>query len=95
MKTLVIRVLCLVLAFGVSIKIAGADVSIELSRPSDFEVFQRTDARTANGEWQVCEDPQPGAGRLGGSCLPPLGDALANELGVPVGFVSVGWGHQC
>jgi sialate O-acetylesterase len=205
MKTLLIRVLCLVLAFGVSTKIAGADVSIELSRPSDFEVFQRTDARTgevivegrvaggeknvqppgrlevrflgdvapgkwepfltnpgvakfrgvlkvpaggwyqmelrlvdagknlaesrvehvgvgevwvvagqsnsanygeeklrtstgrvsartADGKWQVCEDPQPGAGGRGGSFLPPLGDALANELGVPVGFVSVGVG---
>jgi hypothetical protein len=93
MKTLLIRGLCLVLAFGVSIKIARADVSIELSRPSDFEVFQRPDARTADGKWQVYEDPQPGAGGRGGSCLPPLGDALANELGLPVGFVSVG--DQC
>ena len=93
MKTLLIRVLCLVLAFGVSTKITGADVSIELSQPSDFEVFQRTDARTADGKWQVCENPQPGAGGRGGSFLPPLGDALANELGVSVGFVSVG--DQC
>ena len=42
--------------------------------------------------WQVARDPQPGASGDGGSFVPPLGDALARELGVPVGFVCLGSG---
>ncbi|MFM7103240.1 MAG: sialate O-acetylesterase, partial [Verrucomicrobiota bacterium] len=42
--------------------------------------------------WQPAKDPQPGASGDGGSFLPPLGDRLAQELGVPVGFVAVGSG---
>jgi hypothetical protein len=52
----------------------------------------RVSARLEDGSWQVCHDPQPGAGGNGGSFLPPLGDALAAEFGVPVGFVSTGVG---
>jgi hypothetical protein len=52
----------------------------------------RVSARLEDGSWQVCQDPQPGAGGNGGSFLPPLGDALAAEFGVPVGFVSTGVG---
>ena len=42
--------------------------------------------------WQLARDPQPGASGDGGSFIPPLGDALGMELGVPVGFVCVGSG---
>jgi Carbohydrate esterase, sialic acid-specific acetylesterase len=43
-------------------------------------------------KWQLANDPQPGASGGGGSFLPPLGDALAARLDVPVGFVSCGIG---
>ena len=42
--------------------------------------------------WQVANDPQPGASGGGGSFLPPLGDALAERFGVPIGFVACGIG---
>lgn len=42
--------------------------------------------------WQLCKDPQPGASGGGGSFLPPLGDALAARLDVPVGFIACGIG---
>lgn len=42
--------------------------------------------------WGPAMDPQPGASGKGGSFLPPLGDALATKLGVPIGFVSCGIG---
>lgn len=42
--------------------------------------------------WQPARDPQPGASGEGGSFLPPLGDYLANEFGVPIGWVSCGVG---
>lgn len=42
--------------------------------------------------WQLCNDPQPGASGGGGSFMPPLGDALAAKLDVPVGFIACGIG---
>jgi hypothetical protein len=42
--------------------------------------------------WQAANDPQPGASGGGGSFLPPLGDALAERFGVPIGFVACGIG---
>lgn len=43
--------------------------------------------------WAVANDPQPAPdGSDGGSIWPPLGDALARELRVPVGFVNVAVG---
>jgi len=42
--------------------------------------------------WQLADDPQPGAGGKGGSFMPPLGDALVKQFGVPVGFVACGIG---
>lgn len=42
--------------------------------------------------WRRADDPQPIADQSGGSPWPALGDALAAELGVPIGFASVGWG---
>ncbi|GEM_PF-592333 len=43
-------------------------------------------------KWLLADDPQPGAGGGGGSFIPPLGDALVRELGVPVGFIACGMG---
>ncbi|MBX9655871.1 prolyl oligopeptidase family serine peptidase [bacterium] len=42
--------------------------------------------------WRLANDPQPGAEGEGGSFMPPLGDALAERFGVPVGFVACGAG---
>lgn len=42
--------------------------------------------------WQPANDPQPGASGNGGSFLPPFGDAVAEKVGVPVGFVACGVG---
>ena len=48
---------------------------------------------SAKGSWVAAHDPQPVAdGSDGGSIWPPLGDALAKELGVPVAFANVAWG---
>ncbi|QDU10422.1 neutral/alkaline non-lysosomal ceramidase N-terminal domain-containing protein [Gimesia aquarii] len=45
----------------------------------------------AKQTWTVANDPQPAPdGSNGGSIWPPLGDALAAELQVPVGFANVG-----
>ena len=43
--------------------------------------------------WGVANDPQPAPdGSDGGSIWPPLGDALAKELRVPIGFANVAVG---
>ena len=42
--------------------------------------------------WHVADDPQRGASGTGGSFMPPLGDALAQKFGVPIGFIPVGIG---
>lgn len=42
--------------------------------------------------WQLANDPQPGAGGKGGSFMPPLGDELVKRLDVPVGFIACGIG---
>ena len=46
----------------------------------------------ADQHWQLARDPQPGARGQGGSFMPPLGDALAQALRVPIGFVACGIG---
>ncbi|MCU0706362.1 MAG: prolyl oligopeptidase family serine peptidase [Fimbriiglobus sp.] len=43
-------------------------------------------------DWQLADDPQPGASGTGGSFLPPFGDALVEKFGVPVGLVACGVG---
>jgi pimeloyl-ACP methyl ester carboxylesterase len=43
-------------------------------------------------QWQLANDPQPGASGNGGSFLPPFGDAMAQRFGVPVGFIACGIG---
>ncbi len=48
---------------------------------------------SADGTWAVANDPQPTGDRSdGGSIWPPLGDALAKELRVPIGFANVAVG---
>jgi hypothetical protein len=44
--------------------------------------------------WQIADDPQPGAqdGSKKGSFIPPFGDALYEEFGVPNGVACVGHG---
>ena len=42
--------------------------------------------------WRPADDPQPEAEGGGGSFVPPLGDALVERFGVPVGFVACGIG---
>lgn len=47
----------------------------------------------SNANWQVANDPQPAPdGSDGGSIWPPLGDALVQELRVPIGFANVAVG---
>lgn len=48
---------------------------------------------SAKETWGVANDPQPTPdGSDGGSIWPPLGDALAKELRVPIGFANVAVG---
>ncbi len=48
---------------------------------------------SAKGTWGVANDPQPAPdGSDGGSIWPPLGDALAKDLRVPIGFANVAVG---
>jgi Carbohydrate esterase, sialic acid-specific acetylesterase len=42
--------------------------------------------------WGIANDPQPGASGNGGSFIPALGDVLASQSGVPIGFVCLGAG---
>ena len=42
--------------------------------------------------WRLSADPQPGASGGSGSFLPPFGDAIAERLKVPVGFLACGIG---
>ena len=43
-------------------------------------------------KWRLAQDPEPGAGGKGGSFMPPLGDLLAKEFHVPIGFAPCGIG---
>lgn len=64
------------------------------------ERFQVTDSRSrvaafaaSKATWAVAHDPQPVPdGSDGGSIWPLLGDALAKELDVPIGFANVAYG---
>lgn len=48
---------------------------------------------SAKGSWGIANDPQPTPdGSDGGSIWPPLGDALAKELQVPISFANVAVG---
>jgi Carbohydrate esterase, sialic acid-specific acetylesterase/Neutral/alkaline non-lysosomal ceramidase, N-terminal len=64
------------------------------------EQFKVTDSQARvgafdgkTGTWRVANDPQPAPdGSDGGSIWPPLGDALAKDLNVPIGFANVAYG---
>jgi hypothetical protein len=64
------------------------------------ERFKVTDAQArvvafdaAKETWAIAHDPQPTPdGSDGGSIWPPLGDALAKQLRVPIGFANVAVG---
>ncbi|MHA3772276.1 sialate O-acetylesterase [Verrucomicrobiota bacterium sgz303538] len=43
-------------------------------------------------QWQLANDPQPGASGKGGSFMPPFGDAVVKCIDVPVGFIACGIG---
>ncbi|MEO8427629.1 MAG: sialate O-acetylesterase [Verrucomicrobiota bacterium] len=43
-------------------------------------------------QWQIANDPQPGASGGGGSFVPPFADALAERFKVPIGIVAIGSG---
>lgn len=49
-------------------------------------------ANLYNGQWQLANDPQPGASGGGGSFIPPFGDAMAEHFNVPVGIIATGVG---
>ncbi|MGK0187963.1 MAG: hypothetical protein ACI9R3_003755 [Verrucomicrobiales bacterium] len=50
-------------------------------------------AATFDGEnWQISNDPQPGASGGGGSFVPPFADAIAQKFSVPIGIVATGVG---
>ncbi len=43
-------------------------------------------------QWQLANDPQPGADCEGGSFIPAFGDALVERFGIPIGVVTCGIG---
>ncbi len=65
----------------------SANHGSERLTPTSGRVF----TRGPNG-WQPSADPQPGASGDGGSFLPALGDELAKELDLPIGFIATGSG---
>jgi hypothetical protein len=58
--------------------------------PTDDRVVTRSSV--AGPAWQLAQDPQPMAGGSGGSAWSRLGDLLADELDIPIGFVAIGIG---
>lgn len=49
-------------------------------------------ATFTGSNWQLANDPQPGASGGGGSFIPPFGDAIAERFKIPVGIISCGIG---
>ena len=56
------------------------------------ETGQVSTIATDGKNWQLTQDPQPGASGNGGSFLPAFGDAMAKRFQVPIGLVSCGVG---
>lgn len=71
--------------------IAGQSNSANYGNPTLSAQDDRVSAFDL-ANWQGANDPMPIADGSGGSPWPALGDMLTEELDVPVGFVSVGWG---
>ena len=72
--------------------IAGQSNSANHGRPPQTSATGMVGAMDERGKWGPANDPLPIATGLGGSPWPLLGDQLAESLGMPIGFVSVGWG---
>ncbi len=73
---------------------AGQSNSANYGSPRQTPADDRVSAATgvAATVWRHANDPQPIATGTGGSPWPELGDLVATEYDVPVGFVSVGVG---
>ncbi len=65
----------------------SANFGLPALEPTDQRVCQY-DGET----WQFAVDPQPLANGVGGSPWPVLGDLMAAQYDVPIGFISVGQG---
>ena len=70
---------------------AGQSNSANHGKPAQSPKDQRIGAWGPAG-WQLAADPQPIATGAGGTPWPALGDLLLAKFGVPIGFISVGWG---
>jgi len=79
-------------AVGEVFVVAGQSNSANHGEEKLVPADDRVVTLAPNGVWRVAADPQPGASGDGGSFLPALGDALAAEFDVPIGFVACGIG---
>lgn len=70
---------------------AGQSNSANYGKPTMTPVHDTVSAWTGSG-WRHAYDPQPIVTGSGGSPWSRLGDLLAERLGCPIGFVSVGIG---
>jgi hypothetical protein len=78
---------------GVGEVFVVAGQSNSANHGEEKQVVQSGKVVTFDGQrWRFSNDPQPGASGAGGSFLPPFGDAMAQRLGVPVGFIACGIG---
>lgn len=68
----------------------SANYGSPIHTPGDDRVVTRSSV--AGPTWQFAQDPQPLAGGNGGSVWSRLGDLLAAELDIPIGFVALGVG---
>ncbi|MFT7624471.1 MAG: hypothetical protein ACI9WU_003659 [Myxococcota bacterium] len=71
---------------------AGQSNSANHGLPPQVATDERVLAQDLVSGWKPAGDPQPIATGSGGTPWPLLGDLLADEWEVPIGFVSVGWG---
>ena len=72
--------------------VAGQSNSANSGLPTTAPEDDRVLALNDNQTWELAADPQPLATGTGGSPWPAFGDLLAEQLDVPIGIASVGWG---
>ena len=79
--------------FGVGEVFVVAGQSNSANHGQVKQVTRTKRVSSFNGQqWQIANDPQPGASGNGGSFMPPLGDVLVERFDVPIGFVACGIG---